>query len=47
VKTFGDAWVWSRRYSAVDVSPLIASTLALWLAGALAEAEPEILVAVA
>jgi hypothetical protein len=26
----GDAWVWSRRLSITDVSPLITSTLALW-----------------
>jgi hypothetical protein len=26
----GDAWVWDRRSSAVDVSPLSAVTLARW-----------------
>ena len=28
--TVGDSWRWSRRSSAVDISPLVASTLALW-----------------
>jgi hypothetical protein len=26
----GDAWLWSRRLSYVDISPLVAATLALW-----------------
>lgn len=26
----GDAWLWSRRSSAVDISPLVAATLARW-----------------
>lgn len=30
VKPAGDAWVWSRRSSRVDISPLVACTLALW-----------------
>jgi hypothetical protein len=25
-----DAWAWSRKNSATDISPLVASTLALW-----------------
>jgi hypothetical protein len=29
-RPLGDAWAWSRRSSLVDVSPLVASTLALW-----------------
>lgn len=29
----GDAWLWSRKHSLVDVSPLVASTLALWAVG--------------
>lgn len=29
-RQLGDAWAWSRRSSAVDISPLVASTLALW-----------------
>lgn len=29
----GDAWAWSRKNSLVDISPLVASTLALWGAG--------------
>lgn len=28
--TMGDAWRWSRRSSSVDISPLVACTLALW-----------------
>jgi hypothetical protein len=26
----GDAWAWSRKASSVDISPLVACTLALW-----------------
>jgi hypothetical protein len=33
-RSLGDAWAWSRRNSAVDISPLVAATLALWLAEA-------------
>lgn len=29
-RTMGDAWAWSRRNSLVDISPLMAVTLALW-----------------
>jgi phage terminase large subunit-like protein len=29
-RQLGDAWAWSRRTSAVDISPLVAVTLALW-----------------
>lgn len=29
-RPLGDAWAWSRRNSAVDISPLVAATLALW-----------------
>jgi hypothetical protein len=29
-RPLGDAWAWSRRYSSVDISPLVAATLALW-----------------
>jgi len=29
-RPFGDAWAWSRRLSTVDVTPLIAATLAVW-----------------
>jgi hypothetical protein len=29
-RQLGDAWAWSRRNSAVDISPLVAVTLALW-----------------
>jgi phage terminase large subunit-like protein len=37
VRPLGDAWAWSRKSSAVDISPLVASTLALWAA----EQQPE------
>lgn len=29
-RIIGDAWLWSRRSSAVDISPLVAATLARW-----------------
>lgn len=29
-RPLGDAWAWSRKNSAVDISPLVAVTLALW-----------------
>ena len=29
-RPLGDAWAWSRRKSTVDISPLVAATLALW-----------------
>lgn len=29
-RPLGDAWAWSRRLSTVDISPLVAATLALW-----------------
>lgn len=29
-RPLGDAWAWSRKNSAVDISPLVAATLALW-----------------
>jgi phage terminase large subunit-like protein len=29
-RPLGDAWAWSRKNSTVDISPLVASTLALW-----------------
>ena len=31
-KNYGDAWLWSRRKSTVDISPLVAVTLAHWVA---------------
>ena len=27
---YGDSWLWSRKLSRVDISPLVAGTLALW-----------------
>jgi hypothetical protein len=29
-RPLGDAWAWSRKNSTVDISPLVACTLALW-----------------
>lgn len=29
-RPLGDAWAWSRKNSTIDISPLVASTLALW-----------------
>lgn len=29
-RPLGEAWAWSRKNSAIDISPLVASTLALW-----------------
>lgn len=31
-RPYGDAWAWSRRASTVDISPLVAVTLARWAA---------------
>lgn len=35
-RPLGDAWLWSRKSSSVDISPLVASTLALWAVSAAA-----------
>lgn len=29
-RSLGDAWAWSRKNSAIDISPLVGATLALW-----------------
>jgi hypothetical protein len=29
-RPLGDAWAWSRKNSGVDITPLVAGTLALW-----------------
>ena len=34
-RPLGDAWAWSRKNSTVDISPLVAATLALWGAATL------------
>jgi hypothetical protein len=39
-RPLGDAWAWSRKSSAVDISPLVASTLALWAAESTQTSEP-------
>lgn len=31
-RPLGDSWAWSRKLSAVDISPLVAATLAVWQA---------------
>ena len=31
-RPLGDAWAWSRKSSSVDISPLVAATLAVWAA---------------
>ena len=31
-RPLGDRWLWSRKKSSADISPLVASTLALWAA---------------
>jgi hypothetical protein len=37
-RPLGDAWLWSRRNSSVDISPLVAATLAVW--GAVTKPRP-------
>lgn len=39
-RPLGDAFVWSRKSSAADISPLVAATLALWGATEIPEPEP-------
>lgn len=39
-RPLGDAWAWSRKASAVDISPLVAGTLALWVASVPAAMSP-------
>jgi hypothetical protein len=29
-RPLGDRWAWSRKNSSIDISPLVAVTLALW-----------------
>jgi hypothetical protein len=36
-RPLGDAWAWSRKSSSVDISPLVACTIALWGAGKVSE----------
>jgi len=33
-RPLGDAWAWSRKNSAADISSLVAATLAVWQASA-------------
>ena len=39
-RPLGEAWAWSRKNSAVDISPLVACTLALWGASTTPSSEP-------
>jgi len=36
-RPMGDAWLWSRRRSTVDITPLVAATLAAWAVGVVVE----------
>ncbi|MFI7339579.1 hypothetical protein ACIBUY_16805 [Streptomyces sp. NPDC050085] len=38
-RPLGDAWAWARRIVSVDISPLVAATLAKWRLGAEVEEE--------
>lgn len=40
----GDSWLWSRRHSSVDISPLVAVTLAKWALDTYEYDEPAVLV---
>jgi hypothetical protein len=31
LRTHGDGWSWDRKNSAVDISPLVAATVATWV----------------
>ncbi len=39
-RAIGDAWAWTRKSAAADISPLVAATLALWAATRAALPEP-------
>lgn len=44
-KFYGDSWLWGRRQSQVDITPVVAATLALWAASQLPDevmAAPEV-----
>jgi hypothetical protein len=41
-RPMGDAWAWSRKNSLVDISPLVAATLALWGCGVDAGVGPSV-----
>ncbi len=38
-RSIGDAWAWTRKSAAADISPLVAATLALWGASTLSQEE--------
>jgi hypothetical protein len=44
-RSLGDAWAWSRKASDVDISPLVAVTLAHWGSVTRTPAEPWVVVA--
>jgi hypothetical protein len=39
-RPLGDAWAWSRKTSSVDITPLVAATLALWGVASTVDAAP-------
>lgn len=44
-KLYGDSWLWARRQSQVDITPLVSVTLALWAASQLPDevmAQPDV-----
>jgi hypothetical protein len=38
-RNLGEAWAWARKKSSVDISPLVACTLAAWASAPAAEPE--------
>ena len=42
-RSSGDAWLWSRKDSTVDICPLVAVTLALWGAQTIRQGEPTLI----
>jgi hypothetical protein len=41
MRPLGDAWAWARRGVSVDISPLVAVTLAKWGLGAQVEEDTD------
>jgi len=42
-RPLGDAWAWSRKSSSVDISPLVACTLAMWGAQTVTRSTPQVI----
>jgi hypothetical protein len=40
IRPVGESWAWSQRASTVDITPLVAATLALWASRTAAPAQP-------